>query len=334
MRAAIYRGIGQIVVEELPVPEIGETEALVRVHRVGICGTDLKTYKRGHQLFKPPCVLGHELCGTVERTGARLAPDLVGRTFVFAPYLECGECTVCRRGLPQQCAKKDFVAGALAEYIRVPGRIMERGALELPAGLDRGAATLTEPMACAIHGIQRARVATRSRSLVIGGGPMGLLLGIGLQAIGCEVSLSEINETRLARAAALGLGTIDAKVQSYEDLTRAGSLFDQVLLANERADLVPPALRLVAPGGTLELFGGMSKEARLEIDPYLVHYKEVDLVGSFGFGSDDFRQAFALVSARAEQLRGLVSKTLPLDQVTLAFEEASRPENLKVVVEL
>jgi len=137
VKAAVYTGVGKIEVLNLQCPEVDADSVLVRVKKVGICGTDIKTYKRGHPMFKPPCVLGHEFVGTVEKVGQAMDTNLVGRTFVIAPYLECGKCELCQKGSPELCKNKIWIQGAFAEYVKVPKVLLERGGIELPADVDR-----------------------------------------------------------------------------------------------------------------------------------------------------------------------------------------------------
>lgn len=334
MKAAVYTGVGKIEVLNLQCPEVDADSALVRVEKVGICGTDIKTYKRGHPMFKPPCVLGHEFVGTVEKVGQAMDTNLVGRTFVIAPYLECGKCELCQKGSPELCKNKIWIQGAFAEYVKVPKVLLERGGIELPADVDRSTTTLTEPLACAMHGIERINPSKGDSILIVGAGPMGLLLGITLRNMGCTVAVSELDDNRLHKVVQFQLKAIDAKTTTLSQLSKEKSGFDHVIIATDSVSVIPEALEIIHPGGKLQLFGGMPRSTRLELDPYHIHYREVDFIGSFGFSEKHFKRAFAEIKNDTESYSKLVTAEYELDKIEEAFDAAMDPKNIKVVVAL
>ncbi len=318
MKAAIYKGIGKIDIEDIPLPK-EEKGKLFRVLYVGICGTDVKTFKRGHPLFKPPCILGHEFVAQYN-----------GRVFVVSPYIECGECSVCRKGVGELCQNKAWIDGALSEYVLVPDKIINEGIIEIPKHLDPKVFVLTEPLACVIHGIQRARIQKGDKVLVVGGGLMGLLFAISLDGMGCEVVLSEIDDYRRERIKNFGFNTINPK----DSLDDKKVFFDSIVLANDRPELVSELLPFTIPGGTFLLFGGMPKDATIEISPYLVHYKEIDVVGSFGFAISHFRHAYTFIEKFHSLFSKLITCEFNFDKVKSAFLEAQKRESIKVVVKI
>jgi len=334
VKAAVYTGVGKIEVLNLQCPEVDADSVLVRVKKVGICGTDIKTYKRGHPMFKPPCVLGHEFVGTVEKVGQAMDTNLVGRTFVIAPYLECGKCELCQKGSPELCKNKIWIQGAFAEYVKVPKVLLERGGIELPADVDRNTATLTEPLACAMHGIERINPSKGDSILIVGAGPMGLLLGITLKNMGCTVAVSELDDNRLHKVVQFQLKAIDAKTTTLSQLSKEKGGFDHVIIATDSASVIPETLEIIHPGGKLQLFGGMPRSTRLELDPYHIHYREVDLIGSFGFSEKHFKRAFAEIKNDTESYSKLVTAEYELDKIEEAFAAAMDPKNIKVVVAL
>lgn len=334
MKAAIYKGIEQIEIEEVVKPEINDDTALVRVLAVGICGTDLKTYKRGHPMFRPPCVLGHEFVGMVERVGKNMDETFENGKYVIAPYLECGKCEICKRGIPQLCAQKFYIEGALAEYIRVPSEILKYGAVRIPEGIDESTATLAEPLACAVHGVEMARISKNDRVLIVGAGSMGLLIAIYLKNKNCDVTVSEVDDNRIAVAKFIGIKVVDAKIKSVTELAKENGKFNSIILANDKGTLVPGLLSNVEIGGTLELFGGMPKDTRIEVDPYFIHYKEINIVGTFGFAKTHFIKAANMIFSDSESFSKLISKKFPMRDIKNAFCSAMDTKNIKVVVEI
>jgi L-iditol 2-dehydrogenase len=332
MKAAIYKGIERIEVKDIDKPVVDDDSAIVRINTVGICGTDLKTFKRGHPMFKPPCILGHEFVGTVEEVGNELSTDLIGKTYVIAPYLECGKCDLCLKEKPEHCKNKVWVEGAMTEYLKVPKELMLRGAIEIPENVDEKTATLTEPLACAIHGIERVDPKSEERILIIGAGPMGLLLAITLRNRGCQVTIVEINDKRLNIIKENDFEAINGKKTSIPSLIENKGKFDHAILATDASSVVPDLLKSINPGGKLQLFGGMSKATRLEIDPYYIHYKEIDLIGSFGFSERHFKTAFDEIVSDVSSYSKLITEEKNLNEIKKAFSAAMKSENIKVVV--
>jgi L-iditol 2-dehydrogenase len=334
LKAAIYKGIGKIEIEDIDTPTIQVNEGLVKIGMVGVCGTDIKTFNKGHHMFKPPCILGHEFTGRIVERGASVDRDFGDSRYVIAPYIECGKCEMCQKGVPELCSKKFWVEGAFTEYVKVPSEILERATLKIPDDVPESTATLTEPLACAIHGIDKARIKPEDRVLVVGSGPMGLLLGNALKNMRCETYISDVDKNRLSMAANCGLKTIDFSDSSFESFKKSQSRFDSIILANDKKELVNQLLPFVCPGGTFELFGGMSRDTILEIDPYFIHYKEVDLVGTFGFSEKDFKKAFGFITSDPDSFSRLISRVWDLENIDEAFKDAIDKTKIKIVVKV
>jgi len=332
VKAAVYRGIGKIVLEEIDIPTLVENTALLRVEAVGICGTDLKAYRRGHPFFQPPCILGHEVVGTVVKVAEPDNSDLVGRTFAIPPYLGCGNCELCRKGLSELCENKIWIGGAFVEYLVAPVVLIRKTMCELHPGMNKSVATLTEPLACAIHGVERMKPKETERVLVIGSGPIGLLISMILRNMSCDPVIYELNVDRLTFAREMGFEAIDAKEIALSEIASMTGKFDHVIVATDSASVIPEAFCCVKPGAKIELFGGMSRSTRLQLDPYHIHYEEVSLIGSFGFSARDFRTAFEELQIHSEIYSRVITAEYTLDEIVKAFGSAMESRNLKVVV--
>ena len=225
MQIAELTEIGKIEYRQVPVPQAGPGELVIKTRAVGLCGTDLKAFLRGHPYFKPPCVLGHEFAGTIAEVGEGVEAFAIGEAVVAAPYVECGQCDLCLRDLGELCKHKAFVSGALQEYILVPREIVNAATVRLPAGVDFIAASLAEPLACAVNGIEKASIESRDSVLVVGGGPMGALLAQLARSITLRVAVSEIAPARISALRNLDLTVIDPSrkdtSQHLEDQFRA-----------------------------------------------------------------------------------------------------------------
>src|SRR5579863_61875 len=185
MRAGVYRGEGRVVLEQVPIPEIGAGEVLFRVAACGICGTDIK--KIHHGFIKPPQILGHELAGTVVKVGAGVTKFKTGNRVVGFHHMPCGNCFYCERHLFSQCAGYKRVGltagfdpsgGGFAQFVRAMPWIVERGMIALPSDVTFEEATFVEPVNTALKAVRKARVAAGETVLIVGQGPIGMLLTV------------------------------------------------------------------------------------------------------------------------------------------------------------
>ncbi len=335
MKAVRYYSPGKVAVQDLPPPQIKHGEVLVAMKACGICGTDVKTFVRGHPLIPPGSVLGHEVAGVVTATEH---PNFnIGDRVVVAPYAPCLQCTNCQRGhfsLCENLFESSLDPGGFAEVIRVPRRIADQVLFKIPDDLDFDTAALTEPLACCIHGLEALHFQHNQSLLVIGDGPMGLLQAAVGKALGASpVILCGMTPNRLAFAAQVADHIIDSSKQdlaaTLHDLLPAGP--ENVLVSVGSVDLVRQALELVGKGGAVNIFAGMPKDATFAMPIYRVHYDEVKVVGTFGFGPQHFRRALDLLTSGTLSLAGFVTQKVHLDGVEAALQAASRYEEIKVV---
>ena len=320
---------------EASAPCAGPGELVVKTRAVGLCGTDLKAFLRGHPYFTPPCVLGHEFTGTVAEVGRGVKGFSIGDAVVAAPYVECGTCGLCRRDLGELCQNKAFVAGALQELLLLPREIVEAATFRLPSGVGFAVGSLAEPVACVVNGIERASVGSRDSVLVVGGGPMGALLALMARSISGRVVVSEIVPARIEALRGIGLPVVDSSMESVpQRLEEAfGSPHaDKVLIAVGAGAVAEEALEWTAPGGTALLFGGLPKGERLTIDPFSIHYRETAITGSFGFRLDHFRAAVSWIGEHPSEAAHIVTNTVPFHDVAAGFELGRRAGGLKTVV--
>jgi len=345
MRAGVYRGKGRVVVERVPIPEIGDGEVLFRVAACGICGTDIKKIHQG--FVSPPQILGHELAGTVERTGRGVTKFKPGDRVVSFHHIPCGACFYCERKLFSQCAvyKRtgltagfDPNGGGFAEYVRAMPWVVERGMILLPADVSFEEATFVEPVNTCLKAVRKARVAPGETVLVIGQGPVGMLLALLAQYEGARVYTSDPMPGR--RAASIRFGASESfdpsAVNLLEEIRQRteGRGADAVLVAAPSASLVPEALALARPGGRVLLFAHNDPILRLEFPAAAVGIEEKEILGSYSASVDDQEESAALVFERRLPVRDLISHRFPLERIADAIELAAHPQDttLKVVI--
>lgn len=324
MKALMYEGIERLEMQETERPE---GNFIIRVTGCGICGTDLKTYLKGHPFFTPPTILGHEYVGEIVSVpkGSTFSP---GEKVVVAPYIECGNCGVCKRDLGQLCQDKSYVSGGgFCEYLSIPDNYEHIGGVfRLPDGADQLVFTLVEPLACVLNGTSHLKINAYSRVLVVGSGPMGALFALYFQQQGVPVAVVEPNDER--RTVVEGWG-----ITCYRPGEAPVSEYDTVVIAVNKAELVAEYVEGVADGGTVLVFSGLPKSEKLVLDSYAVHYREITVTGSYGYAVNHFAQAFEMIKENPNHYRRLITHTFPLEQGTEAFQLLRNGKAFKIVLE-
>ncbi len=345
MRAGVYRGKGCVVVESVPIPEIGEGEVLFRVAACGICGTDIK--KIHHGFVHPPQILGHELAGTVVQVGRGVREFKPGDRVVSFHHIPCGACFYCEKKLFSQCAayKKtgltagfDPNGGGFAEYVRAMPWIVERGMILLPPDVTFEDATFVEPVNTCLKAVRKARVAPGEDVLVLGQGPIGMLLMILVKYEGATVYTTDPMPGRRAASERFGASKswdpMGGKILEEIRSRTGGRGADAVLVAVPNPSLVPEALSLARPGGRVLLFAHNDPVLQLEFPAAAVGVEEKEILGSYSASVEDQAESAVLVFERRLPVREMISHRFPLERIAEALEMAARPaENtLKVVI--
>jgi L-iditol 2-dehydrogenase len=340
MRAMVFHGPGDLRAEELPVPTPAAGEVVLRIEAALTCGTDVKTLRRGHPVMIPrvPTVFGHEFAGTVTEVGAGVPRLRAGDRVVAANSAPCGECRSCLAGRPNLCEDLLFVNGAYGEYIALPPRLVARNVVRLGRGMDAMRAAFAEPLACALLGIERARVESGQSVVIFGHGPLGCLLAMVAAERKAHVILVGKAGWRFDRVRALGVGEcLDATAAGdlIADLRAAtgGRGADVTIDATGRPQVWEQAMHAVGRGGSVLFFGGCAPGTSVQIDTRRTHYEELTLLGAFHHTPELIRKAVELLEAGAIVPDGLITHHLPLDGVRHALDLMSRGEALKVLIE-
>jgi len=335
MKIAELVKIGKIGYREVPTPHAGPGEIVLKTRAVGLCGTDVKAYFRGHPYFTPPCVLGHEFAGTIVEVGPEVDRFKLGERVVAAPYVECGVCDLCQRGLGEMCEHKAFVPGAFQEFILLPRAIVEQGTFHLEANVDYAVGSLAEPLACVHNGIEKAGIRNGDTVLVIGGGPMGVMLALLARTKGAQVLLSEISAPRIEAARRVSLAVVSPHEEDLVEQMNAEwgkGKADRILVAVGSKAPVERAFDLTAPGGRVLLFGGLPKGDRVCIDAFAVHYREIGVVGSFGYNLRQFREAATWLNDQAQNLQSIITHTFPFSELERGMQFANEAKGLKIMI--
>ena len=345
MQAVVYHGINDVRMEEVPVPEIGPGEILVRVHTCGICGTDLKKIATGSH--SAPRIFGHETAGVVAKVGEGVRKFSVGDRVVVFHHIPCGECYYCRHKTFAQCVAYKKVGctagfepsgGGFAEYVRVMDWIVDKGTVRIPDGTSFEQASFAEPVNTCIKGIETLRLEAGETVLVMGQGPIGLILATLAKRAGARVITSDLYPERLTMAHSLGLNlTIDASksdaVQTVRGMTE-GRGADAVILAVGGTGLIRPAMDAARPGGRVLLFAQTVRD-EVTIDPAAVCVDEKALLGSYSASVELQEESVRFVMNREMDLERLISHRFSLASGVEALQLAAhpRPDSMKIVIQ-
>ncbi len=302
MRALRFYGPGDLRLEEVPDPEPGPGDAVVQVEVALTDGTDAKTFRRGHPLLlaETPSPFGHEFAGIDVATGQRV---------VAANSAPCGACPACVRGEETLCENRPFLNGAYAEYVLVPERIAERNMLPVPDALPAHVAAMVEPLACCLHGVERAEIEAGQTVAVLGLGPIGLMLCAAAKDAGAHVVAVGGRPERRELAPAFGAALDD------------GEGADVVIEAAGSELAWRDAVELVRKGGVVLFFGGRERGSELAVDTYRLHYEELTLRGAFHHAPRHVRAALAFLASGAYPWERLVTHRVGLAEVPELFED-------------
>lgn len=333
MKAVVFVEPNRLVIEDRPIPEIGECDALVKVRACGICGTDLHIFA-GEHIVKFPVVPGHEFSGEIVAVGSRVVNVQVGDRVTVDPNIVCCTCEYCARGEIHLCENLSAVGvnydGGFAEYCRVPAA----QAYRIPDSVPLEEAAFAEPLACCIHGLDRAKIVPGSHVAVLGAGSIGLLMVQLARAAGARVLVSEPDERKRHLAAELGAGVqIDPSScdvrQEIMEITTVGA--DVVIECAGRVETAELAPKLARRGGTVLQFGVVSPHEMVQLSPYDVFYRELTIIGSF---VNPFTHARAVRMLASKQVRvmPLVTHCFGLDDAAEALKTASGRDAIKVQI--
>jgi L-iditol 2-dehydrogenase len=345
MRAGVYRGKGVVRVEEVPVPEVGEGEVLIKVAACGICGTDIKKIFYGY--VEPPQILGHEVAGTVVAVGRGATKWKLGDRVMSFHHIPCGKCFFCEKRSFSQCKQYKTTGltggftpngGGFAEYVKAMPWVSERGIVALPDNVSFEEATFIEPINTIVKAVQKARVAPGETVLIAGCGPIGLQLLMVAKIEGARILTSDPVATRRAKSIQLGADeSFDPSGGRLVEEVKArtgGRGADAVLVAVAHPAVVVEALAAARPGGRVLLFAANDPVTKIEFPASAVGVDEKEILGSYSAAVDIQEEAAALVLGKKLPVMDIVTHRFSLAKIQEGLELAAHPteDSLKVLV--
>ncbi len=340
MKAAEYHRHGDIRIVDIPVPEIGQEEILVKTKVCGVCGSDvLKWYREK----KKSISFGHEVSGIVAKIGKKVEGFQKGDRVFVHHHVPCYICQYCRKGYYTMCAmfhQTNIDPRGFAEYIRVPMlNVRQGGVIKLPDNVSFEAASLIEPIACCVRGLKKTNLQMQDTVLIIGAGFSGLahlqlvkMMGAGL------VVVTDFFDFKLKKAKMLGADfTINPSCQKVKEKLyqiNEGKGADLVVVTPASTKTIKEAIDLVGKGGTLYLFGPTSPEDYVSIFPFTFFFSEINLITTYSASPLETHAVCKLLKEKKINAQELITHRFSIDKIEEAVELATKAEeSLKVVIE-
>ncbi len=339
MRVARWYNNRDVRLEEMPVPQIGPGELLVRVEASGICGSDVMEWYR---LDRAPLVLGHEIGGQVVAVGEGVTRYKMGDRVSAAHHVPCNTCHYCLSGNHTVCEtlrRTNFDPGGFAEYIRLPAINVDRGVFLLPSEVSYEAATFIEPVACVLRGQRRAQMEPGKSVLVIGSGIAGLLHVMLARTLGASrVIATDVKNYRLEAARKFGA---EVTILAEEDVparlceVNQGRLADLVIVCTGATSTIAQALKSVERGGTILFFAPTGSGVTIPISINELFWRnDITLTTSYAGSPADYQTALELVRAGTLPVRQMITHRLSLAETGVGFQLVVKAENsIKVIIE-
>jgi len=338
MWAMVFMAPGELSFRQIPVPEVGAEDILVKIKTALTCGTDVKTYRRGHPKYDPPTLFGHEFAGDVVAVGQDVKGFEVGTRVVAGNTAPCNECYFCKRGQHNLCDDLLVNLGAFAEYIRIPGRLVRQNTFALPDHLSYRQAAIIEPLACVVHGQDLLKIQPGESVAVIGaGGPIGLMhVQLALRQGAWPVLAIDIDASRLAIAKTLGVtrainSACEDPVEVVQGLTgRRGA--DVVIECAGVKAAWHTALDVARKGARVEWFGGLPGGTQVEVDATRVHYDELTIFGVYHLTPLSLERAFHMVCDGVIDAEPLITHEVALKNLEEGLKMMMEGRSIKVAV--
>lgn len=338
MRALVYEGPKDVQVKDVTVPEVGEKDVLIRLEYCGVCGTDIHIFsgEGGAFAVTPPLIMGHEFSGIVEKTGSKVKKVKAGDLVTVDPNDMCGECYYCKNAMEQFCENVTGIGttvdGGFAQYCVVG----EKQVFKFKEGMDALSASMAEPVSCCIHGIDLCNIKVGDEVLVIGGGPIGLIMvQLAKMAGASKVILSEPvaekRELAMKLGADLAINPLEEDVEAI--LKSACKNINAVIECVGNIRTIENAIQWAGKGATVMMYGLTGPDAELKVKPDIVFKKELKITGSF-INPYTFERAVTILESGKINVKDTITDIVRLEDSVKVFEDAEYRRKGKVVIKL
>lgn len=340
MQAARFYTPGDVRIENIPLPQPGTGEVLVKIERALTCGTDLKCYRRGHPvlLANTPSPFGHEGCGRIAALGDGVSHFQVNQRVAFANSAPCGECFFCQKSQPNLCENITFLNGTYAEYILLSDNVVAKNTHAVDDSILPDVAAFTEPLAVALRGVLAMDIQPEDTLCLLGIGPIGLLMVAVAKSLGAHVTALGRSPLKRQLATQMGADTViewtdDITAETLQATTPGGYGFDHVIEAVGLPEKWQFAVDIVRKGGKVNLFGGCPGGSTVTFDTRRLHYDEVTLLSLFHHTPAHIAMAVDWLTTGKLDPRPLITDTMPLSDLTRGFEQLSAGQAVKFAIQ-
>jgi len=346
MKAQVFRGVNQLSYEEVPIPEIQTDEVLVQVRVVGLCQSDIKKIR--YPLYAPPRIFGHETAGVITAVGEAVTDWQVGQRVVVMHHIPCMHCGYCLNDNFSMCEVYKNITttagfapsgGGFAEYVKVPGHIVQHGGLiPIPDDVSFEQASFVEPTNCCLKAVKKAQIEPGQTVLVTGAGPIGLMFIMLVKYFGAIAIATDLLPSRVEKALAVGAeAAFDARDPDLPSKIQAltgGMGVDTTLLAVPSDKAFFQSLDCTRKGGKILFFAEFPDEVEIPLNPNILYRREIDLMGSYSSSYRVQNLAADIVFNRRIDVDALISDRYPLQDLATAVEQAiaPTPETYKILI--
>jgi len=334
MKAAVFEKEGVLVLKEVEVPKITkDDQVIVEVEACSICGTDVHiTAVPPGYIATPNTILGHEFVGKIVSKGSAVNHLEIGDRVVANPNNYCGNCVYCRKNMPNECQNIEALGidydGAFAKYCCISGKVAYKISKDVPSEV----AACAEPLACAINGLNKVNIKPGDSAVVIGSGPIGLIISMLLKASGAsKIFLLETVPYRIDFAKRLGIATVINPInESAKDIVNAATEIGADFVFDVTGSQAVPSIDLVRKGGTVVLFG-VNKRAVSQLAQSEITTKEIAVLGTW-LANATFPEAVNMIEQKAIDLGALVTDVIPLDEIHTGLDKLRKGQAVKIIV--
>lgn len=341
MKAAVFKGINILSVEDVKKPAVPEGGLLLKVQATGICGTDVRIF-RGRKMVTPPRIIGHEFSGIVASVSDRTGGLKEGDRVVVEAIIPCGTCYACRRGEANICVSRKTLGyeldGGFAEYVAIPAEAVSAGCvIKLPDNVSFAEAAACEPAAACINGRNKISSNLRESILISGDGPVGLIHMELAKALGFKkVLMAGTDNEKLSLAKRLGADAVlnvrEDNLAPFIKSVCGEDGVDCVIVANNNRGSLEECIQLLRKGGEVVIFAGYKSEEAIEINLNLIHYREIKIKGSSGHSKIHMKEAVDLVSNGSLDLKSLITHELKPEQIVEGIKMKEELVGIKHII--
>jgi L-iditol 2-dehydrogenase len=344
MKAAIYEDFDKMEVREVETPDCDDNSVLVRVRAVAVCGSDIRIFHYGNPRVKPPQILGHEIAGEVAQVGKNVDKFKVGDRVAIGADVPCGDCSFCKAGIGNNCqinyAMGYQFPGGFAEYVLLNQTVVNYGPVQkLPDHVSFDEGALAEPLGCVLNALELAPVKLGDVFVVIGAGPIGMMLCKVAKAMGAaKVILINRSKARLEKAEELKIADVYVCLKDEDGVARVleetdGLGADVIFTSCPSPQAQVDAIYMAKNRAYVNFFGGLPKDAsQVTLDTNIIHYKELFVTGAHGAMPIHHTRAVELIASGRIDVKPFITHNFPLDKIMEAFEMAEGHSGLRVVV--